>query len=76
MKDLHESDSQSCFNDTAFTELTRMILKGTYRMKLDKIVKFLSALNSYQRFWREQMHYYERLNVSDGPLFCSFFYQV
>ena len=32
------------FNDAAFSELTRMMLKGTCRMKLDKISKFLSAI--------------------------------
>ena len=70
VKELHESNLQSCFNDAAFSELTRMILKGTCRIKLDKIGK------SYQQFWREQMHYYERLNESDGPLICSIFDQV
>ena len=40
----HCFDLQSCFNDAAFSELTRMILKGTCRMKLDKIGKFLSAV--------------------------------
>ena len=44
VKELHESNSQSCFYDAEFTELTRMILKGTCRMKLDKIGKFLSAI--------------------------------
>ena len=44
MKELHESNLQSCFNDAAFTELTRMILQGTCHMKLDKIGKFLSAI--------------------------------
>ena len=44
VKELHESNLQSCFNDAAFSELTRMILKGTCRMKLDKIGKFLSAV--------------------------------
>ena len=44
MKELHESNLQSCFNDAAFSELTGMILKGTCRMKLDKIDKFLSAV--------------------------------
>ena len=44
VKELHESNLQSCFNDAAFSELTRMILKGTCRMKLDKIGK------SYQQF--------------------------
>ena len=28
MKELHESNLQSCFNDAAFAELTRIILKG------------------------------------------------
>ena len=41
VKELHESKLQSCFNDAAFSELTRMIL---CRMKLDKIGKFLSAV--------------------------------
>ena len=41
VKELHESNLQSCFNDAAFSELTRTILKGTCRMKLDKIGKFL-----------------------------------
>ena len=31
-------------DDAAFTELTRMILKGTCHIKLDKIGKFLSAI--------------------------------
>ena len=44
VKELHESNLPSCFNDAAFSELTRMILKGTCRMKLDKIGKFLSAV--------------------------------
>ena len=44
VKELHKSNSQSCFNDAAFLELTRMILKGTCRMKLDKIGKFLLAV--------------------------------
>ena len=44
MKELHDSNLQSCFNDAAFTELTRMILKGTCHMKLDKTGKFLSAI--------------------------------
>ena len=42
VKELHESNLQSCFIDAVFSELTRMILKGTCRMKLDKIGKFLS----------------------------------
>ena len=40
VKELHESNLQSCFNDAAFSELTRMILKRTCRMKLDKVGKF------------------------------------
>ena len=44
MTELHESILQPCFNDAAFSELTRMILEGTCRMKLDKIGKFLSAV--------------------------------
>ena len=44
VKELYNSNLQSCFNDAAFTELTRMILKGTCNMKLDKIGKFLSAI--------------------------------
>ena len=44
VKELHESNLQSCFNDAAFSELTRMILKGRCRMKLDKIGKSLSAV--------------------------------
>ena len=40
MKEFHESNLQLCFNDAAFSELTRMILKRTCRMKLDKIGKF------------------------------------
>ena len=44
MKELHESNLHSCFNDVAFSELTRIILKGTCRMNLDKIDKFLSAV--------------------------------
>ena len=43
MKELHESNLQSGFND-AFSELTGMILKGTCRMISDKIGKFLSAI--------------------------------
>ena len=50
VKELHESDLQSYLNDAAFTELTRMILKGTCHMKLDQIGKFLSSI-----FWREQV---------------------
>ena len=42
--ELHESNLQSCFNDAAFTELTRMIFKGNCHMKLDKIGKFISAV--------------------------------
>ena len=41
---LYESNLQSCFTDASFTELTRIILKGTCHMKLDKIGKFLSAI--------------------------------
>ena len=48
LKKLHESNLQSCFNDVAFSELTRMILKGTCRMKLDKIGKFLSVIDDYR----------------------------
>ena len=44
VKDLYESNLQSCFNDAAFSELIRMILEGTWSMKLDKIGKFLSAV--------------------------------
>ena len=44
VKELHESNLQSCFNDAAFSEVTGMILKGTCCMKLDKIGKFLSAV--------------------------------
>ena len=44
VKELDESNLQSCFNDAAFSELTRMIFKVTCRMKLDKIGKFLSAI--------------------------------
>ena len=44
VKELHESNLQSCFSDAAFSELTGMILKGTCCMKLDKIGKFLSAV--------------------------------
>ena len=44
VKESHECYLQSCFNDAAFSELTRMILKGTCLMKLDKISKFLSAV--------------------------------
>ena len=47
VKELSDSNLQSCFNDAAFTELTRMILNGTFQlschMKLDRIGKFLSA---------------------------------
>ena len=45
VKELHKSNLQSCFNDAAFSELTRTILKRTCRMKLDKIGKFLSAVS-------------------------------
>ena len=45
VKELHESNLQSSFNDAAFSELTRMILKGACCMKLDKIGKFLSAVS-------------------------------
>ena len=48
MKELHENNLQFCFDDcfdgAAFTELTRMILKGTCLIKLDKIGKLLSAI--------------------------------
>ena len=44
VKELHESNLQPCFNDTTFTDLTRMILKGTCHMKLEKVGKFLSAI--------------------------------
>ena len=44
MKELHESNLQLCVDDAAFTEFTRMILKGTCHIKLDKIGKFLSAI--------------------------------
>ena len=44
LKELYESNLQSCLNDATFTELTSMILKGTCHMKLDKIGKFLSAI--------------------------------
>ena len=44
VKELHESNLQSCFNDAAFSELIRMIFKGTCHMKLDKTGKFLSAV--------------------------------
>ena len=44
VKELHESNLQSYFNDAAFSELTRTILEGTCRMKLDKIGKLLSAV--------------------------------
>ena len=44
VKELHENNLQSGFNDAAFSELTRTILKGTCHMKLDKIGKFLSAI--------------------------------
>ena len=70
VKELHESNLQSCFNDTAFSELTKMILKGTCRMKLDKIGKFLSAV------LERTDAYYERPNESNRPLFYSFFDQV
>ena len=42
-KEFYKSNLQSSFNDAAFTELTRMTLKETFHMKLDKIGKFLSA---------------------------------
>ena len=44
MKELHESNLQSRFNDAAFTEVTRMILKGTCHMKFDKTDRFLSTI--------------------------------
>ena len=44
VKELHEGNLQSCFNDAAFSKLTRMSLKGTCCMKLDKIGKLLSAV--------------------------------
>ena len=44
MKELHESNVRPCFNDSAFIELTGMILKGKRHTKLDKIGKFLSAI--------------------------------
>ena len=44
MKELHESNLQLCFDDAAFIELTRMILKRTCHITLDKIAKFLSAV--------------------------------
>ena len=44
VKELHKNNLHSCFNDAAFSELTRMILKGKCHMKLDKIGKFLSAV--------------------------------
>ena len=44
MKEFHESNLQSCFNDATFSELTRMIFKGTCRMNLDKTGKFLPAI--------------------------------
>ena len=44
VKELHESNLQSCINDAAFSELTLIILKWTCRMKLDKIGKFLSVV--------------------------------
>ena len=44
VKDFHESNLQLCFYDAAFSELTRMILKGTCCMKLDKVGKFLSTV--------------------------------
>ena len=44
MKELRENNLQLCFDDAAFTELTRMILKGTCDIKLDKIGKLLSAI--------------------------------
>ena len=40
MKELHESNVRSYFNDAAFKELIRMILNGTSHLKLDKIGKF------------------------------------
>ena len=44
VKELHESNLQSCFNDAAFSELTRMMPYAICRMKLDNIGKFLSAV--------------------------------
>ena len=40
VKELYEN-FESCFSEAAFTELTRIILKGTYRIKLDRTGKFL-----------------------------------
>ena len=37
---------------------------------------WIRLINSYQQFQREHMHYYERPNESNGPLFYSFFDQV
>ena len=69
MKDLYESNFQPCFNDAAFTELARMILTGTYLMKLVTIGKFVSAILE-----RTDVFSYERLNKSDG-LLVRFFFQ-
>ena len=44
VKELYESNLQSCFNDATFTELTKIIFLGICHMKLDKIGKFLSAI--------------------------------
>ena len=44
MKELHENNLLLCFDDAAFTELIRMILKGTCHLKLDKIGKLSSAI--------------------------------
>ena len=41
---MHENNLPLCFDDAAFTELTRMILKGTCHIKLGKIGKLLSAI--------------------------------
>ena len=69
-KELYESNLKSCFNNAAFTELTRMILKGTCHIKLDKIGKFLSAT-------LERIHVSLRENeLVRWLLFRSFFDQM
>ena len=50
MKELHtENNLQLCFDDAAFKELTRMILKGTCHINLDEIGKFLSISAIFER---------------------------
>ena len=66
MKELHENNLQLCFDDAAFTELTRMILKGACHIKLDKIGKLLSAiLERTDPLLRETVLFSIRCNLSN-----------